>query len=378
MKRCPTCQKEYADSMRFCQTDGTPLGEAAMETAAPDPYKTIVGGAAKTEADLLEIPPPNDPMKTMIAPMSPPKPAEPLKQPDTPIFSVPPAADSQPPSFAPEPKSSEPGLNAPSFGDLSPKFSGDTVSDAAQSSEPPKFDSAYPKDAPPPTMVGGTPFSNEPNIVDSPFGKPSGGTPNPSPFDRFSNESSSSASDKPFGNQSSSPFGNQAGSQSPSPFDKTPPPPYKDPEPMFGNQQSPGFNQSPFGQPQSPFGQSNDPFGNAAAQPGEWTPPPAPVAGWQDQGLGANTPFQPPMAVGQNNTLAVASLVCGILSICICGLFTGIPALVTGYMARNNISTNPAEYGGGGMALAGMILGGISVIFSILYFIFLISGGFGR
>ncbi len=39
MKRCPTCQKTFADSMRFCQIDGTLLVE---ETENADSSETIV------------------------------------------------------------------------------------------------------------------------------------------------------------------------------------------------------------------------------------------------------------------------------------------------------------------------------------------------
>ncbi len=42
MKKCPTCDKTFNDGMRFCQTDGTPLVEAA-DDANKDPYKTTVG-----------------------------------------------------------------------------------------------------------------------------------------------------------------------------------------------------------------------------------------------------------------------------------------------------------------------------------------------
>src|SRR4051794_26067810 len=39
MKKCPTCNKTFEDSMRFCQTDGTPLVDDEPEF---DPYATIV------------------------------------------------------------------------------------------------------------------------------------------------------------------------------------------------------------------------------------------------------------------------------------------------------------------------------------------------
>ena len=82
----------------------------------------------------------------------------------------------------------------------------------------------------------------------------------------------------------------------------------------------------------------------------------------------------PGVGQGQNNTLAIVSLVSGILSILCCGLIAGIPALITGYIARNNAAQNPQMYGGGGLALAGMIMGGLSILFSILYIIFVVLG----
>jgi hypothetical protein len=351
MKRCPTCQKEFPDSMRFCQTDGTSLVEvqekpAAPPTPPPDPYKTVVGGSIKMDDDLLQLPEQDDPNKTMISPVSAPKPSPPkvdaplppppIAPPKPPVSSEPHRAESKPqePLSPPPPKTGDSGLNTPSFGDLSPKPSSGMSSGSG--SEPARFDAppTPPKKdpLPPPSPFGASPFSNEPagNKGGSPFDKPASG--GASPFDK-------------------------PASAPPSPFEKTPPPPYKEPEPIA---------QSPFG------GQQNDPF-NQPFQQAEWTPPPAPVASWQDQGLGADTPFQSPVAAGgQNNTLAIVSLVCGILSVCLCGLLTGIPALITGYMAKNNADTNPAVYGGRGMALAGMILGGISVVLSLLYIVFVI------
>ena len=40
MKKCPTCDKTFDDSMKFCQVDGTALVDDAP---AFDPYATMVG-----------------------------------------------------------------------------------------------------------------------------------------------------------------------------------------------------------------------------------------------------------------------------------------------------------------------------------------------
>ena len=85
MKRCPTCQKEFADSMRFCQTDGTPLLDTVEPPIPVDPFKTMVAPSPKNTAanvvddsaktmlvnhskdeDLLQIPEVFDPMRTMV------------------------------------------------------------------------------------------------------------------------------------------------------------------------------------------------------------------------------------------------------------------------------------------------------------------------
>jgi hypothetical protein len=339
MKRCPNCQKEFPDSMRFCQTDGTPLVEP-VEAAQPedpfktivgqpmadDPYKTVVGGGEQAkEEDLLQLPEePLDPMKTMVVSPESWKTEEP---------SAPPSE----PSMPEPPKFNEPDLNPPVFGDLSPQprsSTGDILGSSSSS--------------------GASPFEppSEPKISDSPFGQPPSGSPFQTPF-----EQQKSSFEPP------SPFDAPAPS---SPFDAPKPPPYKEPESPFGSQQSP-YDQSPFAQPQSPLGQpGSDPFGGASPQ-AEWAPPPAPVQNWQDQNLGANTPFQPPVAAGtggQNQTLAIVSLVCGILGFC-CGIL-GIVGVVTGFMAKNNADANPAEYGGRGMAIAGIILGAIGFLLNFI------------
>lgn len=323
MKRCPTCQKTYADSLKFCQIDGTPLVEDTTSSASPqDPFKTVVGSA--NSDDILQIPDSYDLMKTMVGSSDAPKPDETKK--DSP-FSITdkPSSESAPPkdfstSVLP-PKTADSSLDAPPFGDLSPP-TGSASSDNAESRS---FDST---------------FTN----IEPTFG--------------------SSRDTSPFNEPSDAPFGS---SQFDSPKSFNVPPPYKEPEP-FNPQQS------PYGTPQTPFGQSNDPFGSPQfGGQSDWNPPPAPVANWQDQGLGADTPFQPPLAAaGQNQTLAIVSLVTGILGFCC--LPSGIAALITGYLAKNNADANPMEYGGRGMALAGMILGGVSVSLTIIYVILRILG----
>lgn len=361
MRKCPNCDKTFDDSMRFCQTDGTPLLDFVEEVAddplkttvvrqedfasaipAEDPFKSSGTSSVPKEdsGDLLQLPEEYDPMKTMVAPnqsnfdLNFSEPQPPVSQFEEKVEEV--------SALAPEPpRFSEPSLSPPNFGDMSP-------SSSLPVAETPKID-----DEPPPTaiyMPESSPFSTPASTPQSPV----------SPFDNVSNNS---PFDRPMEKPSTAPI--------PSPFDTPPPviPTFQEPHPIQPS--------SPFEQPLG-FGgmqQQNQGF-NQPVQNSDWTPPPAPNASWQDQGLGANTPFQPPPAgVGQDQTLAIVSLVCGILGICLCGIFTAIPAIITGFMAKNNADANPAQYGGRGMALAGIILGAVSIVLTILYVIFVIASG---
>ena len=154
----------------------------------------------------------------------------------------------------------------------------------------------------------------------------------------------------------------------PSPFEErksttyeppTPAPSFAEPEPV---REEPAFN--PFDQPQS-----------APMAQGEWTPPPAPEASWQNQPVGQNTPFQPPPAgtTGLNQTLPIVSLVFGLVSLC-CYIspLTGLVALITGYMGIKNVNNDPAHYGGKPLAIAGMIVGGVMFLVGAAYYIIVI------
>ena len=79
---------------------------------------------------------------------------------------------------------------------------------------------------------------------------------------------------------------------------------------------------------------------------------------------------------GKDQTLPTISLILGILSLmvfcCIGGIPMGIAAAITGYIGMNNANNNPMQYGGKGMAIAGMILGIVGFLISTLYLIFAI------
>ena len=59
---------------------------------------------------------------------------------------------------------------------------------------------------------------------------------------------------------------------------------------------------------------------------------------------------------------AIWSLVLGILSFLCLGFITGIPAVICGHVARSKIRKSSETLTGGGMALAGLILGYVGIV----------------
>lgn len=99
--------------------------------------------------------------------------------------------------------------------------------------------------------------------------------------------------------------------------------------------------------------------------PGAWTPPPP--------------PYQPPKQPSQS--LALASMIIGIVGILVGGCFGPIPgiiALVLGLTALSQIKKSPELVGGKPYATAGVVIGAISIVFYLLLIIwFVIAMAFG-
>lgn len=114
------------------------------------------------------------------------------------------------------------------------------------------------------------------------------------------------------------------------------------------------------------------------ATPVQTAPPPAPSAPPASPWL--NTPpAQPQYPQGQyspqqgqfygqppTDGKATASLVLGILSILCFGIFAGIPAIILGHISRKNIQQSMGRLSGGGMAIAGLIMGYCSLLITLL------------
>ncbi len=326
MKRCPTCEKTFDDNLRFCQSCGSPLADAVEEL---DPYKTMVARpediaaaipplpeaeAPKPADDVLELPTEFDANKTQIVSESELR-AEFAKQ-DQQVVDVPPA----PPKFI-EPTPPPPPV---------------------ASAAPPKA----PEEPKAPEPTPSSPFAND--LTGDPFLHTT--PPIPSPF-----EKSPSPTPEPTGPRTVEPAAPPA--EMPSPFGTSKP--EKTAESLSGE----------------PFGEAGGKIAQA-----EWTPPPVPDASWQNQEIGQNTPLQPPAAAvaGQSKTLAIVSLILGILGFTLCcgTVLPSLIAIITGFMARGKASKDPQNYGGAGLALVGILTGLLGLLLSVAYlvWVFLFGG----
>ena len=327
MKKCPSCEKTFEDSMRFCQVDGTPLVDDAP---AFDPYATIVAPAGSAAPPEPEPPVAVEPPVMSIEPIETVESEAATQIADYPLAAAPIA----------EP---DDVLDLPSEPDpLKTMYVSEDEMRAALGSVDAADDQIMeiPEAAPePPAFI-------EKEIV-----------PPPSPFAAETPTEPVFASSEP---SIRSPFGDQEPVaqevQTPQ-FSAPEPPPFKEPEPAFAPAVS-------------------EPM--ASTSPAEWTPPPAPDASWQNQEIGSNTPLQSsPAGVGQQNkTLPVVALILGILSLC-CYVspVTGIAALITGFLGMKNANNDPDNYGGKGLAIAGMVLGGIFFLIGVIYWVFLLFFG---
>jgi hypothetical protein len=87
--------------------------------------------------------------------------------------------------------------------------------------------------------------------------------------------------------------------------------------------------------------------------------------------------YTPGPSLPVTNGLAIASMICGILSLvffCFCGgLFLGIPAVICGHLSLNQLNDPGNSQQGRGMAVAGLICGYLGIAF----FIIMMLGGNG-
>jgi uncharacterized protein DUF4190 len=113
-------------------------------------------------------------------------------------------------------------------------------------------------------------------------------------------------------------------------------------------------------------------------------PPPGPPGGQYpppgDGGYGSAPPPPPGYGAGgygtppKNSSKAVWALVLGILGLLCCGFFTGIPAIILGKQAQNDIDRSGGAQTGRGMATAGFVLGIIACVWGVISIILYATG----
>ena len=309
MKKCPNCDRKYEDTMRFCQSDGTPLVD---EIPAVDPYKTMVASQdeiasalgsqscgtdapeppAKSDEPVLQLPNDVDPKKTMYA--SEEEIRKEMEAHDEPVVDLPPIAP-EPPKF------SEPSLSSPPFGDVTPA------------------------------------------------------SPPPSPF---------AASNEPIANPTEESAFGKTTPPIPSPFDKPKPSTYEPPPPAF----------TPGAEPEPPAAAAEVNLSEQKEPAAPWTPPAPIEANFQGEKAMQNPNLSQGASAGQNQTLAIVSLIAGILGLTICcgGFIPNILAIVLGFMAKSKAANDPANYGGAGLAMGGIITGFLGLLGTIAIWIFAI------
>ncbi|HBJ83917.1 MAG TPA: hypothetical protein DDZ88_08620 [Verrucomicrobiales bacterium] len=90
------------------------------------------------------------------------------------------------------------------------------------------------------------------------------------------------------------------------------------------------------------------------------------LADWEPLSKLIPPPARAPVAMlPQSSGMAIVSLVCGILGFVTLGLGS-IPAIITGHLARSRINKSAGALGGGGLALAGLILGYVCLVLTFV------------
>lgn len=137
--------------------------------------------------------------------------------------------------------------------------------------------------------------------------------------------------------------------------------PYGAQQPPYGQQ--PAYGQQPPYAEQPPYGQQpgygQDPYGATSPYPASPYPA-APYGG----GYGA-APYVPVYGYPKNS-LGVWSLSLGIAGFLCCGLFAGVPAIITGVLARK--AAQRGEANNPGLGLTGIILGTLACVWSVVGF----------
>jgi len=156
-----------------------------------------------------------------------------------------------------------------------------------------------------------------------------------------------------------------------------PPPGYAQPQPGYGQQapgygqQQPGYGQQQpgYGQQQPAYGQQQPPYGQPPAAYGQQQPP---GYGAPPPGYGPPAPPPPygayPYVARKTNGFAITSLILAVTASFFWGIGS-ILALVFGYIGKSQIDKSGDTQDGRGLAIAGIVIGWIGVVFWVVIII---------
>lgn len=299
-------------------------------------------------------------------------PLSPFESASTPSAPVSPNMESEKETLiaSPEPpKFSEPHINPPSFGEASLDAEPQVVTPAESESAPEHKTSPEPEVGAEPEVRAESEVVVEPEVSAEPEEPAVNLRENARPVDNKSNDFSA---DSPYGDLENVPI--------PSPFDASLPPGYQIPSAPMPTYKDADSSPSPA---ESPFA-NKVASGNQQIEAAGWGQTPTPNANWQAQPGGQNLPLHPSSGgnAGQNKTLVFVSIGLSVLGILIlipslifpiCGIgsfLLGIGAIITGFLGRSRAVSQPEQFGGAGLGIAGIVLGVLSLLGPIAIVIF--------
>ena len=310
----PDCPKEFADNLNFCQVCGASLIDAPAAEEPLDPFKTMVGKPADFAAAIPKSEPP-------------PTPAVPEQKAED-VLDLPAADDSRKTQVVSEAEMRAELANL----NVGQETVVDIPPPPAAEPPPPAFIEPEKPAAPEPPGhdLVGDPFMHTTPPIPSPMGQP---LDMPKPDAEIKPEPTPEPAMPSFG----SPFADPAASANP--FET----PFLPLHLKSRHQSQPLDNR----RPQCKINSLDRPR-------------------WANMGgvVGGQ----------QSKTLAIVSLVVGILGITVCcgGILPNLIAIVLGFMARGKANNDPINYGGAGLAMGGIITGVLGLLVGIGLWIFAI------
>ena len=107
----------------------------------------------------------------------------------------------------------------------------------------------------------------------------------------------------------------------------------------------------------------------------QWTP----LAAVPELSMETLSPYAAPASAGypgvivpRTSGLAVASLICGIVSLLFCQIIGAVPGLICGHMALSQINSSPLPMSGRGLAIAGLVLGYVQMLLLLVGIVVLV------